>query len=189
MTIRELLPVDKGIFATVFQPNYPEDYAAIFGHTLPQVCDTLTVLKWGERVVMDCVTPDSWQDYVNAIIALNVSQWKRAAAAMLAEYDAIKPMTREEVTTDTANDTETFTDLTTESQKAFNDTDFSPDTKGQSDTTKVRDNTRNATVTVSGLGMARNVTDAVAKEFNLRLDNWRQSVIFAIVKEITKLIY
>lgn len=189
MKYKELFTPDKGIFTTIFKPNYPEQYGVIFGQTVPQVYDVLALLQCGNKTLLGTVTPDSYTEIVNAIIAVNVDNWVRAANAMLAEYDAMKPVKRETTRTEKTGETETFNDVSTDSRKAFNDPDFSPDSRGVSDSSKNRDTDRQTVETVAGLGESANVTEQIRKEFALRLDKWRESIIFTLVNEITTVVY
>lgn len=189
MKYKELFTTERAIFATIFAPDFPEQYKAIFGETIPQVYDVTAILTCGNKTLLDSITPDSYKEIVTAVITVNVESWVKAANAMLAEYDAIKPVKRSVTRTEQGSENETATDSTTDSRKAFNDTDFSPDSKGQSDTEKTRSNNRDITETVVGIGEGKDITEQLRKEFAFRLDKWRKSIIFALINEITTNIY
>ena len=188
MKFKDLFTPDRAIFATIFQPNFAEQYTAIFGETVPQVYDVLTALHCGEKELLTTVTPDTYKDIVNAVITVNVTDWVKAAKAMQAEYEALNPTQRETTRSEKVTENEIGTDVNTDSRKAFNDTDFSPDIKGTADTTKNRDTDITTIETVSGIG-STSATEIIRKEFALRLDKWRESLIFALVNEITLSIY
>lgn len=189
MKYKELFTPDKGIFATIFKPNYPEQYGVIFGQTIPQVYDVLAVLQCGNKTLVEAVTPDTYNEIVSAVIAVNVDNWVKAANAMLTEYNALQPVKREVTRQTNGKDNETANDSTTDSRKAFNDTDFSPDSKGTSETEKTRVTEQTTVESVTGIGEAKETTDILRKEFAFRLDKWRESIIFAVVNEITISIY
>lgn len=189
MKYKELFTPDKGIFATIFKPNYPEQYRVIFGQTIPQVYDVLAVLQCGNKTLVEAVTPDTYNEIVTAVIAVNVDNWVKAANAMLAEYNALQPVKREVTRQTNGKDNETANDSTTDSRKAFNDTDFSPDSKGTAETEKTRVTEQTTVESVTGIGEAKETTDILRKEFAFRLDKWRESIIFAVVNEITISIY
>lgn len=188
MLYKDLFIGDKGVFVNVFKKDFPEQYAVIFGETLPQVYDTLAILKCGDRTLFSYINDDNCADVVRSVISSSVDNWVLAAKAMMSIYDAAKPVSRETARTEKVDDTETSADISTNSQKAFNDTDFTPDTKGQSDLTKDRVTTHTITESVTGYGDGV-ISDKLKKEFQFRLGNWRESIIFAIIKELTLSIY
>ena len=186
-----LQTVNVGIFNDVFQPTFADDYKVIFGDTIPQTLDVVVSLRYGDKPVTAKVSEMSTDDFkqaVQGIIALNVDGWKRAAKTMVTDYDVVKPVIRETTRTETGDENETNNDVTTGSQKAFDDTEFSDDTKDTANNTRERKSNNTVAETVTGTG-SRNISAAVEKELQIRLDNWRESIIFAIVREITKGIY
>lgn len=187
MTINELFTGDNQLITNIFKNNYPDDYKVIFGETQPSYYDTVALLKWGTREVVETITPDNCKDVVSAIIAINVDGWRKAATTMQKEFDALKPVRRTITTTGKGTENQTANDANTESVKAFNDTDFTPDNKNESNNTKERTTTDEHTETVTGFD--GDVYSQLRKDFAFRLDNWRESIIFAIVSEITLSIY
>ena len=189
MKYNELFTSDKGIFATIFKPNYPEQYGVIFGQTTPQTYDVLASFKCGGKTLVDAVTIETYKDIVSAVIALNVDNWVKAANIMLTDYNALKPIKREVTRQTNGNNNETSNDSTTDNRKAFNDTEFSPDSKGTSESKKTYTNEQTVVESVSGIGERTNTSDILQKEFEFRLEKWRESIIFAIVNEITISVY
>ena len=189
MKYKELFTPERAVFATIFAVDFPEQYKTIFGETIPQVYDVVAVLECGEKTLLNVITPDSYKEIVSAVITMNVDSWVKAANAMLAEYDAINPVKRSTTRTEQTNENETATDNTTDSRKAFNDTDFSPDSRGESDSEKTRSANRSTTETVAGIGESKDITETLRKEFAFRLDKWRKNIIFALINEITTQIY
>ena len=189
MKYNELFTSDKGIFATIFKPNYPVQYGVIFGQTIPQTYDVLASFKCGDKTLVNAVTIDTYKDIVSAVIAVNVDNWVKAANIMLTEYNAIKPIKREVTRQTNGNNNETANDSTTDNRKSFNDTEFSPDSKGTSESTKSYTNEQTVVESVTGIGERKNTTDILQKEFEFRLEKWRESIIFAIVNEITTTVY
>lgn len=187
MTINELFTGDNLLVRDIFYKEHKEDYTAIFGNVLPQTYDVLISLKCGDKVVSDKVTVDNCKDVVNAIINANVENWKQAAKTMQLEFDTLNPVRRSTTTTGKGTENQTANDANTESVKAFNDTDFTPDNKNESNNTKERTTTDERTETVTGFD--GDIYSQLRKDFAFRLDNWRESIIFAIVSEITLSIY
>ena len=189
MKYNELFTPDKGIFATIFKPNYPVQYGVIFGQTIPQTYDVLASFKCGDKTLLDAVTIDTYKDIVSAVIAMNVDNWVKAANVMLKDYDALKPIKHEVTRQTNGNNNETVNDSTTNNSKAFNDTEFSPDSKGTSESTKSYTNEQTVVESVTGIGENKDTTDILQKEFAFRLEKWKESIIFAIVNEITLSVY
>lgn len=187
MTINELFKDDNLLVRDIFYREHMQDYRAIFGNVEPQIYDTLISLKCGNKVVNSNITGYNRKRIVNAIISANVDNWKQAAKTMQLEFDALKPVRRSTTTTGKGTENQTANDANTESIKAFNDTDFTPDNKNESNNTKERTTTDERTETVTGFD--GDVYSQLRKDFAFRLDNWRESIIFAIVKEITLSIY
>ena len=189
MKYNELFTSDKGIFATIFKPNYPEQYGVIFGQTIPQTYDVLASFKCGDRTLVNSVTVDNYKDIVSAVIAMNVDNWVKAANIMLTDYNALKPIKREVTKKTNGNNNETANDSTTDNRKAFNDTEFSPDSKGTSESKKTYTNEQTVVESVTGIGENKDTSDILQKEFEFRLEKWRENIIFAIVNEITTSVY
>ena len=187
MQYKELFTGDNQLITNIFKVNYPDDYNAIFGDTQPTYYDTVALLKWGNREVVDTITPDNCKDVVSAVIAINIDGWRKAATTMQKEFDALKPVRRSTTTTGKGTENQTANDANTESVKAFNDTDFTPDNKNESNNTKERTTTDERTETVTGFD--GDVYSQLRKDFAFHLENWRESIIFAIVSEITLSIY
>ena len=187
MQYKELFTGDNQLITNIFKGNYPDDYNVIFGDTQPTYYDTVALLKWGNREVVETITPDNCKDVVSAVIAINVDGWRKAAATMQKEFDALKPVRRSTTTTGKGTENQTANDANTESVLAFNYTDFTPDTKNEGHNTKECTTTDERTETVTGF--EGDVYSQLRKDFAFRLDNWRESIIFAIVSEITLSIY
>ena len=151
MKYSELFTKGNGIFATVFKTEYPTEYAAIFGDTDPTKLDAYALLMYGGKTVVSSITSDNASDVVSAVIAVNVQGWEREAAAMLADYDVLTPVTGQVERTETV----TLQEST--------------------------DNTET--------GASKSISSEIAKELQLRRDNWRKNIIFALVSEITTSIY
>ena len=125
MKYSELFTKGNGIFATVFKTEYPTEYAAIFGDTDPTKLDAYALLMYGGKTVVSSITSDNASDVVSAVIAVNVQGWEREAAAMLADYDVLTPVTGQVERTETVTLQESTDNTETGANKAFNDTDFS----------------------------------------------------------------
>lgn len=189
MKIIDLYPDPKhGLFTEVFKANYPTEYTAIFGNLDSVGLDTLVLLNYSERECINTITQDNANEYVKNIIALSVNNWVRVASAYNAQYDVLNPVqqqtTREDKTTENANNSNT----NVSSNKPYNATDFVDYDKDSTTYDNTRTNDVVSTQKVVGLGN-KSATDELTKEIQFNLQNWRKSIIFAIINDITKLIY
>lgn len=189
MKYSELFTKDNGIFATVFKTGYPTEYAAIFGDTAPEKLDAYALLMYGGKTVVSSITSDNASDVVSAVIAVNVQGWEREAAVMLADYDVLTPVTGQIERTETVTLQESTDNTETGADKAFNDTDFSDSGRKTANDKRNRTEERQTTETSKGTGAGKSISTEIAKELQLRRDNWRKNIIFALVRELTTSIY
>ena len=189
MKYNEIFTSGNGIFATVFNAEYPTEYAAIFGDTAPEKLDAYALLTCGGKTVVDSITSDNAKDVVLAVIAINVHGWEREAAAMLADYDVLTPVTGNVEHTETVTSQESTDNTETGANKAFNDNDFSDSDRKTAADERNRTEERRTTETIRGTGTSKSISDEISKELQLRRDNWRKNIIFALVGEITTSIY
>ena len=189
MKYSELFTRGNGIFETVFNAEYPTEYEAIFGDTPPEKLDAYALLTCGGKTVVSSITSDNAKDVVLAVIAVIVQGWEREAEAMLADYDVLTPITGNVERTETVTLQESTDNTETGSNKAFNDPDFSDsDRKTAADERNLTEE-RRTTETSRGTGTSKSISNEISKELQLRRDNWRKNIIFALVGEITTSIY
>lgn len=189
MKYSELFTTGNGIFATVFKTEYPTEYAAIFGDTDPTKLDAYALLQFGDKTVVRSITTDNAKYAVSAVIAVNVQGWEKQAAAMLADYDVLTPVTGEIERTETVTLQESTDGTDTGANKAFNDTEFSDSERNTKQDERNRTESRKTTETSKGTGANKSISAEIEKEMLLRRDNWRKNIIFALVNEITTQIY
>lgn len=174
------------IFAEVFAKDYPNEFTEIFGTVTPDKVDVYAKLKYGEKVLVQYVADGSPEAITGAIIALNVDQWARGARAIRYKYDFSAPVLQERTRKETSTENAITTDVSTDSNKAFNDTDFTPDSKGQTDGTRNNDRTATTTETVKGVP---SMYDAVSQEMKIALRQWADEVVKMLIGQITNDIY
>lgn len=184
MKINELLTVDNGIFQTVFQTEFPDEFTNIFGTTSAKSLDIQVVKMYGNRTLLACVTPDNYKEFVRAIIEMNVDNWVKCANAMNAEYNVLNPVIRETNRTETRETDETNNSENVESEKVYNDTEFNENNKSNESGTANKTETVTYKNTESGIGSNKNISETIQKEMTLRAINWKNSIIFALIKEI-----
>ena len=189
MKYSELFTTGTGVFSTVFNDEYPNQYAEIFGDIDPKQLDVYALLQYGNKTVVNSITSDNASDVVSAVIAINLQGWQREAAAMLADYDVLTPVTGQVERAETVTLQENTDNTETGANKAFNDTEFSDSDQRVANDEKNRTESRKTTETSKGTGASKSISTEIAKELSLRRDNWRKNIIFAIIKEITTSIY
>lgn len=189
MKIIDIYPDPKhGLFTEVFKANFTTEYAEIFGEMDSVGLDTLVILNYSNRECINTITQANANEYIKNIIALSVGDWVRVANAYNAQYDVLNPIqqhtTREDNTTESANNNNTNVAY----NKPYNATDFVEYDKDSTTYDNTRTNNLTSTQKIVGLG-AKSATDEIKKEIEFRLQNWRKSIIFAIINDITKSIY
>jgi hypothetical protein len=189
MKYRELFTKGNGIFAKVFKTEYPTEYTSIFGDTDPTKLDAYALLMYGDKTIVNSITRDNVSDVVSAVIAINVQGWEREAAAMLAYYDVLTPVTGSVERTETVTLQESTDNTEKGANKAFNDTDFSDSGRKTANDERKRTEKRQTTETSKGTGANKSISTEIAKELRLRRDNWRINIIFTLIRELTTSIY
>lgn len=189
MKYSELFTEGNGIFTTVFKAGYPTEYAAIFGDTDPTKLDAYALLQFGGKTLVSSINAANASDVVSAVIDVYIQGWVREAAAMLAEYDVITPVTGEIERTETVTLQESTDNTETGANVAFNDTGFSDSDRKTAQDARNRTESRKTTETSKGTGASKSISLEIEKELRLRRDNWKKNIIFALVREITTSIY
>ncbi|UWG73978.1 MAG: hypothetical protein [Bacteriophage sp.] len=189
MKFKELFTTDNGIFGTVFSPDFPDEYQKIFGDALPKTLDVYAVMTFGNKLLSDSITADNYKDIVSSVITVNVAGWVKQAEAMTAEYDVLKPVTREVNRTETRTTDETSESENLMSDKVYNDTDFNQNNKENETGSKNKTETVTVSDIESGNGTNKNISENIQKEIELRKINFRKNIIFALLQEITISIY
>ena len=189
MKINELFTGENGLFEKIFKPLFPVLYKSIFGDDDPKLIDIDLRFKYGNRTLVNAVTPETANDIVKGIITVKFDEWQKQIQVFNNEYDPLNPVT--EKLTETTNNTvdETGNNNTVDSSVTFNNGDFGNDTKQQRDSTGNRQETRTKTSSKSGLPSSVPVSEIIQKEMNLRKTNFKTQVVTEIAKEISLDIY
>lgn len=188
MKVKDLFYIDNGIFSTIFSTEFATAYKTIFGDVLPQSMDVYVLKTFGEKTLINYLTPDNYKDVVNSVIALNVDGWTKQAELMQKEFDILNPTISETTTTENTGATQTDTGESIASNKVYNDTDFNQNSKDNDNRQTERKETKSVSSVTKGLGNT-DVISAIKKEISFRLQNWRKSITFALINEITTEIY
>lgn len=189
MKINELFTGENGLFEKIFAPLFPVLYKSIFGEDDPKLIDINLRFKYGNRTLVNAVTPETANDIVKGIITVKFDEWQKQIQVFNNEYDPLNPVT--EKLTETTNNTvdETGNNNTVDSSVTFNNGDFGNDTKQQRDSTGNRQETGTKTTVKNSLPNGVPVSEIVQKEMILRRTNFKTQVITELAKELTVDIY
>jgi hypothetical protein len=189
MKINELFTGENGLFEKIFKPLFPVLYKSIFNEDDPVLIDIDFRFKYGNRTLVNAVTPETASDIVKSIITVKFDEWQKQIQVFNNEYDPLNPVT--EKLTETTNNTvdETGNNNTVDSSVTFNNGDFGNDTKQQRDSTGNRQETGTKTTVKNSLPNGVPVSEIVQKEMILRRTNFKTQVIAELAKELTIDIY
>lgn len=188
MTYKELFD-SNGIFAAVFKTDFADLYSTIFGTTDAEQIDNFCVIKFGNKILLDCVTSDSYKTLVSSIIALNARRWNNLAEVLGIKYDVLNPKVYEVATTSTTETTTSDTNINTNSKKVFNDEQFNEGEKDQNETSGNRTDNKNDNSYRQGYSSSTLFSSIIQKEKELRNEDFAQQVINELVSAITLDIY
>ena len=189
MKINELFTGENGLFEKIFKPLFPVLYKSIFNEDDPVLIDIDFRFKYGNKTLVNAVTPETASDIVKSIITVKFDEWQKQIQVFNTEYDPLNPVT--EKLTETTNNTvdETGDNNTVDSSTTFNNGDFGNDTKRQRSSTGNRQETGTKTTVKNGVPSSVPVSEIVQKEINLRRTNFKTQVIAELANELTIDIY
>lgn len=189
MKINELFTGENGLFEKIFKPLFPVLYKSIFNEDDPVLIDIDLRFKYGNKTLINAVTPETASGIVKSIITVKFDEWQKQIQVFNTEYDPLNPVI--EKLTETTNNTvdETGNNNTVDSSTTFNNGDFGNDTKQQRDSTGNRQETGTKTTVKNGVPSSVPVSEIVQKEINLRRTNFKTQVIAELVNELTIDIY
>ena len=103
MKINELFTGENGLFEKIFKPLFPVLYKSIFNEDDPVLIDIDFRFKYGNRTLVNAVTPETANDIVKSIITVKFDEWQKQIQVFNNEYDPLNPVT--EKLTETTNNT------------------------------------------------------------------------------------
>lgn len=189
MKINELFTGENGLFEKIFKPLFPVLYKSIFNEDDPVLIDIDFRFKYGNKTLVNAVTPETASDIVKSIITVKFDEWQKQIQVFNTEYDPLNPVV--EKLTETTNNTvdEIGDNNTVDSSTTFNNEDFGNDTKQQRSSTGNRQETGTKTTVKNGVPSSVPVSEIVQKEINLRRTNFKTQVIAELANELTIDIY
>lgn len=188
MKFKELFSGAQGIF-TVFEQNFPTEFADLFGEMTPQALNSQTLGLYGNKTLFDYITADTYAEFVKTCIQLNLFNWKRLNDAITAEYDVTTSYKSIHTKTGTesvsSDDNSTFLNA----KKPFNNVDFDDTERQKRDGQKSEDRTYNLTDSETRNVGGATVAENVQKEIQIRRYNLQKQIMSEIVDEITLSVY
>lgn len=184
MKFKELYDGHVNLFSGIFKQRQPELYATIFGDL---DADLYADLQYGEREVRDSLTPENVVDGSGVLIDLMADNIRDRWNVFSKEYDFLAPVLSKRTASNTVTVSEQNTDGTVKSDKTFSDVDFVNDSK--QDVTRDKARTENETNESTVTGLSGNISEAMMKEYKVRLMNLRMEIIREVVSAITLEIY
>lgn len=189
MKFNELFTYENGIF-TLFDKEYPQDFALLFGGGLNAVqLNIMAVSRFGHRTLAHYVKEDTWEVLVSTYISTKMQDWLRTMEAMTAKYDVLQPYKETKSRTfSTTEDTDT-SDEKLSGKKPFNEPDFSFDGKEQKTGSRSQNRTDTDETETVKSGARYTVAEYIREEIEVRRYNYQQDIIKQIVDEITVSVY
>ena len=185
MTYREFFK-DKQKPFNIFLQEYREDFIKIFEHERADVLDNYATFKYGDKEILKSLTDVDYIDNIKAILSVYVGDWVRGADAMHERY-TLAELTNKIDRKDDHTNVDTSTHSTEESDKVFNDTEFVSTEKNIS--TDERNGKHSSNSNVVEVRGVQDKSAAVEKEFKMRLQSFKENIIFAFITQLTKNIY
>ncbi len=187
MKYKELFTDNNGLFTNIFAKYYTAEYNTIFGENTSELVDTYTRLNFGGRELMHGLTEGDYINNVRSVISLYVGEWVKGARVMQEEYNAVLNVSRQLERDINTTNNENYTNTDEESNKVFNETAFYPTEK-----TEISNERLNNGTTAERVTERKGVEDvggALIKEFNRKLQSYKNDIIFVLIEKLTKSIY
>lgn len=127
VTFAEIFPIDDGLWSLIHK-KFESEYYQIFGNIDPAQLDLRNVLKYGERIVLNTIVPDTRDVNVIGLVSVYINDWVTAVEALKAKYaitELVDVDTMESVTT-TDN---TYNGTSLVGNKRFDDTSIVDDNR------------------------------------------------------------
>lgn len=189
MKYKDLFPMPKGLFLTVFKQEFPEEYAELFDTLNPSVLDAHALYHYGDKKLNLKITENDNDEYIKSIIVININIWIERKRLLSLDYDLLKPINEVTSKTGTVNVDGNNNNTNTNAIKAFNDNGFKENERTQTDGETTKKEEYNVTNTKSGSNNNFDVTARIEKEIAFRRQSFLRSVIKDIADELTLKVY
>lgn len=177
----------NGIFQ-IFKTAFPSNFEELFTETAVSDLDNYTALKYGDRICVNSVTPETAETAVKSVIAINLENWLKLKTAVSTDYGVLSNTTETHTKTGSIERENTANETTLNAEKCFNDSEFADNERTGRENENNGKEVYDITETYSGSG--GNISDNVRKEIYLRREfNLLENISSQIVNEITLRIY
>jgi len=195
MKYKELFTSENGLFQTVFSDDgtvstLADEFSELFTGQTRQSMDSLAVGLYGNRTLLDYLTADNYVTFITAVVYTHLQSWKKLHDALYAEYGISDGQKIVDVKTGSITAVSDSDQTDTDSNKAFNEDEFSQrerhETVGNNDRTETYNELTNVrTITGDGSEVLKNI-DA---ELKVRLFNLQRQMLSDIIEDICTDIY
>lgn len=189
MLYKDLFTPKRGVFTTIFQEHYENDYNTIFNGVSAETIDTYAYLNYGDKRLNAKITQDNHIDFIQSIISINIDNWINVVNVFNTEYNPLEPLIYRETLTENKQLDETDNKDVLQAEKTFNDNTFDNDRQEKNDSTRERQERNDYQSSRVGLNNLLHPTEAIQKEINLKRDNLKKNIIFELINQITIKIY
>lgn len=185
--IKDIFFGSNGLF-NLFAKNFTNEYNNYFEITEPDIIDTYILYMYGDNFLNNSITETNAEKFVKSIITIYLPIWSKLNDTLNLSYSPNKADI--ETRTKTGNITRVGdnTNIATNAEKVFNDTEFIDGGKTVTDTDTENTETYNLIETITRQG--NEVTKSIKYEFDFRRENSIQNEILkTLVNAISLKIY
>lgn len=168
MKFKELFSINEGVF-TIINTRMPELYKEFFDDVLtPLELDIYAFNKVGELEVMKHINNDNKEQILMSVLKVGDFSLKRMLKALTESYDILSTSIETESKQGDQNTTDMQNRTNTDSNKAFNSTDFEPYERQVNDVDGSTDKKYNETTARTKTGGGSDNIQSVINEIEFR---------------------
>lgn len=185
--IKDIFFSSNGIF-TIFAENFANEFITYFENIEPEIIDTYVLYCYGDKILNNSITETNAVTFVKSIITMYLPVWNKLNETLNLTYIANKSDVETHTKTGNITRVGDNTNIATNAEKVFNDSEFVDGEKTVTDTDTKNTETYNITETITRQG--DNVTKSIKNEFDFRRENSIQNEILKnLVNAISLKIY
>lgn len=185
--IKDMFFGSNGLF-TIFAENFANEFNTYFETTEPEIIDTYILYMYGDKILNNSITETNAETFVKSIITMYLPIWSKLNDTLNLSYSPNKADIETRTKTGNITHVGDNTNVATNAEKVFNDTEFVDGGKTVTDTDTENTETYNLTETITRQG--NEVTKSIKYEFDFRSENSIQNEILKnLVNAISLKIY
>lgn len=185
--IKEIFFGSNGLF-TIFAENFVNEFNTYFENTEPEIIDTYVLYMYGDRNLNNSITETNVVTFIKSIITMYLPIWSKLNDTLNLSYSPNKADIETHTKTGNITRVGDNTNVATNAEKVFNDTEFVDGGKTVTDTDTENTETYNLTETITRQG--NEVTKSIKYEYDFRRENSIQNEILKnLVNAISLKIY